>query len=475
MENKYTKRYLARIVLETVTPLSVGSGNSDIITDAPVAKDVNGLPYLPGTSIAGILRHAFEEEYAKYIFGFQETQGEKKERAKNEKKKIEDLENIDIGSRIIFTEGKMLDSKGIPIDGLKNIDWKDEYFSKFKNLPIRQHVKINSAGIAEKGAKFDEEVVYKGTRFCFEIEYVAQKDEGDSIFKNVLKQLNSNTIRFGGGTRSGFGEIKILEIKTRKIDFSKKDEVKDYLEKSSSLAEIKFWENALLFDEKAYDEDWLEYKLELEPEDFFLFSSGFGNENADITPVFEDYISWEKDFAVFKEKNVLIPGSSIKGALSHRTAFYYNKYSEVFAEKLEPNEFEKYIGNNNVAVRALFGSEGEIENGLTKNQYRGNVIISDIISQSEYDTKLLNHVAIDRFTGGAIDGMLFSEETVYGKGSKFELKVLVNKASFKEDKENKIKKAFESALNDICTGMLPLGGGVNRGNGIFIGKLIKPE
>lgn len=462
MKNKeYTKRFLARVILEAITPLSVGSGDIDIITDAPVAKDVNGFPYLPGTSIAGILRHAIGEKNAKSFFGFQETDSKGK--------------GVGKGSKIIFSEGKILNSKGVPIDGFQNIDWMDEYFAKFKNLPIRQHVRIDAKGVAAHGAKFDEEVVYKGTRFCFEIEYVAEKDEDEANFQNVLKQLSSKAIRFGGGTRSGFGEVRIVEVKTRKIDFSKQNELNDYLEKSSSLAEIKFWEKAPLYTEKANDESWLVYKLELEPEDFFLFSSGFGNENADITPVFEDYITWDKGFAEFKEKNVLIPGSSVKGALSHRTAFYYNKYRDVFAETLEPNEFEKHIGKNNEAVRALFGSEGERENGKTENQFRGNVIISDIISKNEYDTKILNHVTIDRFTGGAIDGMLFSEETVYGRGSKFELKILVNKATFNNDYGKKIKEAFESALNDICTGMLPLGGGVNRGNGIFNGKLIKPE
>ena len=42
----------------------------------------------------------------------------------------------------------------------------------------------------------------------------------------------------------------------------------------------------------------------------------------------------------------------------------------------------------------------------------------------------------------------------------------------KEDKE-KILKAFETALTDLCKGYLPLGGGVNRGNGTFKGSLKK--
>ena len=50
-KTKYTTRYVSRIVLEAKTPFAIGSGEKDLLTDALVAKDVNGLPYLPGTSL----------------------------------------------------------------------------------------------------------------------------------------------------------------------------------------------------------------------------------------------------------------------------------------------------------------------------------------------------------------------------------------------------------------------------------------
>lgn len=56
----YAFRYLARIVLQAETPLSIGSGESNIQTDSPVIRDINGLPFIPGTSLAGILRHAVD-------------------------------------------------------------------------------------------------------------------------------------------------------------------------------------------------------------------------------------------------------------------------------------------------------------------------------------------------------------------------------------------------------------------------------
>ena len=171
-----------------------------------------------------------------------------------------------------------------------------------------------------------------------------------------------------------------------------------------------------------------------------------------------------------QENIILIPASSVKGALSHRLAFHYNKLKEKYADILaEGEKIEDFVGNNNEAVKAVFGSEGEKDaDGKMQNKLRGNVLMSDIIQEADVSSKILNHVSIDRFTGGAIDGALFSEETLYAKGQSFEMRIMVNNNAFVDIY---VKTAFEKALEDICTGLLPLGGGVNRGNGCFIGTI----
>ena len=170
---------------------------------------------------------------------------------------------------------------------------------------------------------------------------------------------------------------------------------------------------------------------------------------------------------MLNENLVLIPATSVKGAISHRTAFQWNKLNHFYAGSSEAK-----VGTNNPAVKALFGSEGEKDaNNKMVNQARGNVLFSDVI-EKKLDDKILNHVAIDRFTGGAIDGALFSEKTTYGKDQQFTLSILVKSDALKDET---IKNAFEEAMKDICKGMLPLGGGVNRGNGVFTGSLFEND
>lgn len=459
-DKNYSYRLLARIVLEAQTPLSVGSGDDDMVTDALVVTDVNNLPYIPGTSLAGVIRHSVEEwigeEQTKKIFGFQPIDGNGN------------------GSEIIFSNAQLIGKDQKVLDGLQEIDFTDRFYQNFDHLPIRQHVCIDQKGVANKGGKFDEQVVYKGTRFCFEIEMVAEQANED-LFKKVLSTLTSCSFRLGGGTRNGFGEVLIISCQMRILNLSKKEDLRAYIQKTSSLIEQPFWETAEnICTDKMLGEEWNEYELTLKAEDFFLFGSGFGNEMADMTPVTEKVIVWSdgESEGRFQENNVLIPATSVKGALSHRVAYHYNRLCGFFADTKEA--LLAQTGCQNVAVCSLFGDND------AKKLKRGNVLFSDVIvtPKSGMKSKLLNHVSIDRFTGGALNGALFDEQVVYGKEDEYVMKVLVNKQSFmnssKEDSiDNDIEKALECALKDIAMGILPLGGGVNRGNGCFRGSITK--
>ena len=446
----YTHRLVARVTIESQTPLAVGSGEKDITTDALVIKDFNGLPYIPGTAIAGILRHAIGEKTAKEFFGKHE------EKSENSR-----------GSEIIFSEAKMIGSDGKVIDGLHSIDFENNpFYAKFKELPIRQHAKITDKGITAKGGKFDEQVVYQGTRFDFEIEMVSEDNGKDKSPKKlddflcVLRELNSQTLRIGSGTRCGFGKIKVKNIVWRKFDLSNPNDLKDYINKSSDLSQPFSGDK---FVEETSSDKWTTYELILQPEDFFLFGSGFGDDEVDMTPVKEETIDWdENDKPVFTKNNndeftkfVLIPATSLKGAIAHRTAYHYNRLKQRYVDGSNPDKTPK-VGSESEVVRALFGYESQDE----RVQKRGSVIFNDVIQYILPD-KILNHVSIDRFTGGAIDSALFDEKTTFGNGKSFKTEILVEKAAFNEDAA--FKEAFETALKDIIDGLLPLGGGVNRG------------
>lgn len=486
------QRYIARIVVEAATPLALGSGEKSLITDRLIARDISGLPFIPGTSIAGVLRHSFilesemnhdvANEWEK-IFGFQ------KHNKTNEGQ----------GSRLIVSSGYFLGKDHQVFEGLSLPDWSDPFYAAYRHLPVRDHISIGHTGAAKKGAKFDEEVVLKGTRFIFELELLGSSEDLQHWIE-LLETLRRSDFRLGGGTRKGFGELIVVRVQQRCFDLKNANDLKDYQKKSSSLKDQFDGES---FEELAIVKEVINYRLELEPDGFFLFGSGHGSDDADMIPATEQVVVWENNEPHLLDDQLIIPGSSVKGAIAHRVAYHFNKAKGITADLLkEKNKDElirrtmqngyhlaqidsfdsckkehliRLITDYNPAVIELFGFsiQSADEKNISVNKVkitkqRGRVMISDVFESSK-KRKILNHVAIDRFTGGAIDGALFTEQVAaLETGKMLEMNVVVeagvNLASI---------DSLEKALKDVVTGLLPLGGGVMRGNGCFTGKLFK--
>lgn len=433
-----TKRYIAHITIKADTPLKIGSSSSDFIQDSPIQKDWNGLPMILGTSIAGVLRKHYLDVYDNDdLFGFQRM---------DEKREID----LSEGSKVIFSNALLLDEKKKVHEGL--LLNKSAFLKIFDNLPIREHTKIDHKGVtgsSKEYSKFDEEVVYKGTEFKFSVEVL----DDSTAFENLLALLQSSSFRLGGGTTKGFGKFKVLEITTVTIETPQ--QLADY---SSSLNSESMGRVDL---STTKSKTHTQYMLKIMPDDFFMFGSGFGDDQADQTSVYEKVVDYA--LGALSDKQILIPASSVKGALSHRTAFHYNK------KMLEVGEDHTQVDEKNEAVKAVFGHKKELsEDKKTELGQKGKVLISDCFKETkENHSKVFDHVAIDRFTGGGIDGALFQEKTIAQK-DEWEIEILLENGV-----EEPFVKAFEKSLDDVCSGMLALGGATSKGHGVFSGTWSK--
>lgn len=341
MKNK--ARYIAHFTIEAATPLAIGSGEKGLTVDRLIARDANNLPYIPGTSITGVLRHLLEDTAStaekkvfNQIFGFQNY----------------DKSADGKGSDLIISSACLINENGKVIEGLKATE-NSEYLSHFNKLPERDHVRMTDKGVADttQHGKFDEQLVFKGTRFAFSIELEANKNQEDNAFwKAIINTFHNPTFRIGAGTRNGFGAFEIISCKTKIFDLEKLNDLNEYLDMSSSLnIDVSKWESPEFETDKS---DWIHYKIILTPESFYLFGAGFGNSQADAIPKTESYFVWDKDsknpelvdYSPKKQHfgKILIPATSIKGALSHRTAFHFNKKEENFIEKKTKIKIEDF-------------------------------------------------------------------------------------------------------------------------------------
>jgi len=409
--------HIAHIIIEAKTPLKIGSNESSFFRDAPIQKDWNRLPMILGTSIAGVLRREFSGD-------------------------IDEIFGNENGSRVILSNALLLDENMRVHETL--LLQKSKFLEKFETLPIREHTAITHKGVTRDKSKFDEEVIYRGARFKFSITI----EDNQESFEKILDSLYNKTFRLGGGSTKGYGEIEVVDIKIDKFH------TKEYIEFQNSL-------NTILssnYTPKTH-KDYTTYILKLTPDDFFIFGSGFGDSDADMIPVIEDIIVWRDNKPEFEKRELLIPASSIKGAISHRVAYYYNKENKIFADTISTEEFENYKEENNLAVVEIFGHKKEIVDKEELGK-KGNILFSDSF-KSNYQTKVFDHVAIDRFTGGAIDGALFQEKVVHS--DEFEVVLILRE-------DIKYKDIFEKVLKDICNGLLPLGGMTTKGHGVFSGR-----
>lgn len=511
----FSHRYIARITIEAETPMAVGSGEKGLNTDRLVAKDANGLPYIPGTSLTGVLRHSFDEEqWVKEIFGSGGDNGK--------------------GSRLIVSSAFLVGEDGKTVmDGLRNIDLSEKYYSYFDRLPERDHVRITHKGVAdsENHGKFDEELVHKGTRFVFELEFLADDSgEDKENWEKLLAALSSPAYRIGAGTRKGFGKIKIVTDQSKSVCWNLKEvnQLKAYLKKSSSLNDdVSDWGNLQIKSKEDDLEGWQDFSVRLKAKDFFSFSAGFGDNEADNKPKKERYFEWSSGKPKLVENDyTLLPATSVKGALSHRVAYYYNLLTdntigkgvesltttldlekversiraklnledqnhpsdsslwsqleqqindlsiedviewEEFENKLNAEVKEKQgstlsVGENNNAVKELFGyAKDENDDGQ-----RGRVLIEDVyLAEGDIVEKVFNHTSIDRFTNATIDGALFQEKVSSYKDKEVKIPIWVEKIAFKDEL---IKEAFQKTLEDLKNGRLALGGSTTKGHGVF--------
>ncbi len=443
------KSIISNIIIEMTTPLNVGSSDIDFLLDSPVQRDWNGLPMILGSSISGAIRSKFiknEEMYS--LFG--DDIEEQKQVLPNKSEK--DVK----GSRIVISNALLCDENMQVCEELL-LENKSDFLNYFRELPVRDHNRINDKGVVEDSGKFDEEIIFKGARFKFRIEIFGAEKELKDELRDIIFILRSEIFRLGGGATKGFGAVRVLDELSSWQEFDINSD--EYRNTSSSLncslkkslKELQISKLSVLgSDTKKLNR----YTLKLKPDDFFMFGSGFGDLQADMTPVKEHIVCYDGGKGAIKESLTLLPASSIKGAILHRSIYHLN---------LLDSKFIGYSDTHNNLI-TIFGTQKGNKEFLDGK--KGKILMSDLFIEVD-DERVFEHVAIDRFRGGAKDGALFQEKTsIYNKSISLEILVY-------DDIDSKEQKAFENALNDICNGMLPLGGATTKGHGFFSGKVFK--
>lgn len=466
--------HIARLTLETVTPLSIAEGGADGVFDVTLARDANGLPAIPGSSLAGVLRHLYwdfrqenGETAANDLFGWQEH-------------------DEGAASPLHVSWGAIQDSQGMPVEGLL-IDSADQqrlkndplldYAVRLADMPlIRDRVRIGHRGAAADTGKLDRAVLPTGYRFSAELSLWSET-LNDPRWIDLLALLKHPLFRLGGGVRSGLGRMRLIQAHDAKFDLRRAEHRARFAALGRNLADLEGL-GAIEASKSATPTGFVHAEIELTPRAFWRIGQGDeprlrdpNGKPADLLPRLEARVEWQdgKPPGQPAAAALLIPGSSIKGALAHRVAFHANRLNGYWAENHADRLGDYDKSEHCLAVRQLFGYARDDRTRRDDESERGRagrIYIDDAwASFTERDLKLLLHTAIDRFTGGVREHMLYSEELVWAKPVK--LNLLIDTRSLGEIE----RKALRLALADLCAGRLALGGGAAKGHGWFKGHV----
>lgn len=290
-----------------------------------------------------------------------------------------------------------------------------------------------TTGAASDGALYEHEFLPRGTRFNIRITAEgrdgetmgreeskgipepASSDTVKKLLEFIVDVLKSDTFSLGGRTGSCQGKIRVIEPKLRRLSgttdagtlttpadilnalIGQDDEGTSLplelggwtLEEPARIT-IEWWSPTGIFvaeDEKLTKQR----KEEAQKKD--------PSANGVTEPLRDPSVPWD-------EAQLLIPGTSIRGALRSRASRIARTVlaARGDAEPFASHDIHEQIAAEPNLVRYMFGC----------TEYRGAVTVHDCRSKKRGTHIEVTHNAIDRWTGGVVDGGLFTEAVYLG-------------------------------------------------------------
>lgn len=319
-------------------------------------------------------------------------------------------------------------------------EYKDSDSGGCSPLPRRHGVGIDrTTGAASDGALYEHEFLPRGTKFDIRITAEGRDDEtmgrdqsegipGSASSESVKKLLEfivdvltQHKVSLGGRTGSGQGsftvgkpDLRTLAATTGKETGTSLTEALNSLigaEATGSHTDLElggwtleeparitidWWSPTGIF--VAEDEELTKRRKAQKEEE--NRKKGIDEEVHEVVyPLRDPSEAWEN-------AQLLIPGTSIRGALRSRASRIART---VLAARRELEPFASHDLHDQIAaepnlVRYMFGS----------TEYRGAVTVHDCLSTKRGKLIEVTHNAIDRWTGGVIDGGLFTEAVYLG-------------------------------------------------------------
>ena len=403
-------------------------GDETGAADMCLVRDADGRPFIPAATIAGAARSFLARQSLRWA-DYQE--GQEKETA-SLKRLFGGAGKEDTMSALIVADAACEQAATSTRDGVR--------------------VDTETGSAADK-AKFDVEVVERGTAFDLRLECVIRHGDDDGelqkLFLALLDGFQKGNVRLGARTRRGYGRGRVDCWKIRDLNMDCPKDVMAWLG----------------------DDAWSRLPSGLVPtplpsdlrcsfhiESDFVLRTSLLIRSSPADPKSPDMVHLQS------AGEPVAPGTSFAGAFRHRAALI----AATIGWRKNPTDED--------AVSDMFGPlHKQQPAGPKRGLWASRVwveekVVKDVASRRQH------RVAIDRFTGGSLPNALFDEEPVFPQDSGPHLKL---KVTLEEPHDAEIGLLLLT-LRDFWSGHAALGGETSNGRGTLKGvdatvRLIHPD
>ena len=243
-------------------------------------------------------------------------------------------------------------------------------------VSVRDSVALDEFKTAKKGAKFDMEVLEPGVTFTTFLEQDFETALDEDYCKEITNVFLNNGLVFGGKGTRGYGKIKDVCVKEKLFSFP--EETRQWLKFDPFMASETEWN---VCDVVAHSGKHHEIRIEL------VQKGGISIRRYTTKPAKEGKPEPDMEQLTLNDGTPVIPGTTWAGAIRHRM-----------------EEFGITEGENSIF--------GYVKSESSKSKASSKIVFgeSELKGCTE---KILSRNAIDRFSGGTVDGALFTEKTYY--------------------------------------------------------------
>jgi CRISPR/Cas system CSM-associated protein Csm3 (group 7 of RAMP superfamily) len=473
------KRIIVEADLVSETPAHFGDGDANDLTDMPLLMSVDfedkTRPLLTGATLTGALRAYLNQRE----FGFRAD-------ARNERYAL---------SELLFGAHK----GGEDDDGRQSaLIIEDALGEKEAQIELRESVKLDSKTRTAhmrpvttedgqqflRGELFDIQLWAAGTRFPLRFELLLMEtprqieiDLSDyqrqvlQAFLTALEGLTDGSITLGARKNRGLGRFSIEKWRVKEYDLKKNSQaLYAWLESGDRpLAKLNVpviehpCEASVFANTQPEDaREWLEidFACRIDPASSLLIrDSGSPDSPVDMVHLRSN-------------GRPVLSATSLTGALRAR--------AERILNLINPDKTKPFLDE-------LFGSDLHQQDNNKRNPEAkaSRLVVEEYEIKEPVADLVQNRVSIDRFTGGARDTALFSQQPVFGHDeTRLRIKwrllkpvPVIRKEETEKDAQERRNHEFEAQaglllllLKDLWTGDLPVGGEISVGRGRLQGE-----